>query len=163
MTSSTSNRRARLAAVVNGLLVFVVPAGFMLVVLLSASGQSWPNGMPAHRPTTGRVVLELIQFGLVMAALAGIAAWRTWVHALLYQSGASRGWQGVGEAAAVGCAIAVLYLAQGIVTRPREAPPYVIVYGSAAAILGAIVGLVLRLSATVVLRFSQRRSFLADS
>jgi hypothetical protein len=48
-----------------------------------------------------------------------------------------------------------LYLAPGIVTRPQEAPPYVIFYGSAAAILGAIVGVVLLVSAKIVMRFSK--------
>jgi hypothetical protein len=51
--------------------------------------------------------------------------------------------------------VAVLYLGRGIVTRPLEAPPYVIVYGTAAAILGAIVGVVLRMIGTVVLRLSK--------
>jgi hypothetical protein len=152
MTSSTSNRRARTAAVVNGLLVFGVPAGFTVLALVSASDGPWPDEIAAHRPITGRVLLESFQFGLVFAALGVVTAWRTWVHALRYQSGTSRGWQGVGEAASVGFAVAVLYLGQGIVTRPSEAPPYVIFYGSAAAILGAIVGVVLRTIATIVLR-----------
>jgi hypothetical protein len=127
----------------------------MVLPLVSDSGRSWPDELAGHRPTTGRVVLESVEFGLASAALATVAAWRTWVHALQYQSGASRGWQGVGEAAAVGLAVAVLYLAHGIVTRPREAAPYVIFYGSAAAILGAIVGLILRMTATIVLRLSK--------
>lgn len=155
MTSSATNRTARAAAVVNGLLVFGVPAAFMALALISASSQGWPGAFPDHRPTTARVVLETVQFGAVFAALGAAAAWRTWIHALRYQSGASRGWQGVGEAAAVGLLVALLYLLPGIITRPREAPPYVIFYGSAAAILGAIIGVILRVSATIVLRLSK--------
>ena len=139
----------------NGLLVFGVPAAFMVLALVGASGRSWPDEIAAGRPATDSVVLESIEFGLVLAALALLAAWRTWVHAIRYQSGASGGWQGVGEAAAVGLAVAVLYFAPGIVTRPAEAPPYVILYGSAAAMLGAIVGLVLRMTATIILRLSE--------
>ena len=156
MTGSTSNRPARVAAVVNGFVVFGLPSGFMMLALISASGQPWPAELAVHRPTTARIVLESVQFGLVFAALGAAAAWRTWVHALRYQSGASRGWQGVGEAAAVGLLGAVLYLMPGITTRPREAPPYIIFYGSAAAILGAIIGVILRVSATIVLRLSKR-------
>jgi hypothetical protein len=144
-----------MAAVVNGVLVFAVPAGFMVLALVSASGRTWPDEMAAHRPTNGQVALESAQFGLIFAVLAALAAWRTWVHALRYQSGTSHVWQGVGEAAAVGFVGAVLYLARGIVTQPSDAPPYVIVYGSAAAILGALVGFVLRLSATIVLKLSK--------
>lgn len=155
MTSSTSNRRARTAAVVNGLLVFGVPAGLTVLALVRAGDRSWPDEITAHRPTMGRGLFEAFQFGLVYAALGAVTAWRTWVHALRHEAGTSRGWQGVGEAAAVGFAVAVLYLGQGIVMRPREAPPYVIVYGSVAAILGAIVGVVLRIIATMVLRLSK--------
>lgn len=154
MTSGTSHRRARISAIVNGVLVFGVPAGLMVLVLVSAPDRA-PDEITVHRPPTSRIVVESAQFVLV---LAGVAAWRTWVHALRYQSGVSLGWQGVGEAAAVGFVVAVLYLGEGIVARPREAPPYVIFYGSAAAILGAIVGLVLRISATIVLRFPDQNA-----
>ena len=156
MTGSTRNRPARVAAVVNGLLAFPVPAGFMILALISASGQAWPAELAVHRPTTAPIVVESVLFGVVFAVLGAVAAWRTWVHALRYQSGASRYWQGVGEAAAVGFLVAALYLLRGIITRPREAPPYVIFYGSAAAMFGAIIGVILRVSATIVLRLSSR-------
>lgn len=155
MTFSTRNWRARMAAVVNGLLVFGVPTGFMIVALVSASPRAWPDRIAADRPSIDRVVVDSAQFGLVCAVLAVVAAWRTWVHALRYLSGASRGWRGVGEAAAVGLSVAILYLARGIITRPSEAPPYIFSYGSVAAILGAAVGLVLRMTATMVLRLSK--------
>ncbi len=56
------------------------------------------------------------------------------------------------EAGLCGLGTALLYLAPGIVTRPMEAPPYVIVYGGAALILGLLVGLFLRAAAVLVLR-----------
>jgi hypothetical protein len=43
-------------------------------------------------------------------------------------------------------------LSHGIVTRPLEAPPYVIAYGWMAAILGLSVGVVLWATATVTLK-----------
>jgi hypothetical protein len=149
MTAATSERRARLAALVNGALVFGVPTALMLVVLATIP---WPPEIAAFRPSPIDVALETLLYGLLYAALGLVTAWRTQVHALRYQSGASRGWQGVAEAALVGFTLALLYLSRGIITRPSEAPPYVIVYGGAAAILGAIVGLLLRTSATLVMR-----------
>jgi hypothetical protein len=101
------------------------------------------------------VLLEALQFVLVFAALGAVAAWRTLIYARRFMSGGSGSWAGVGEAALCGFAVALLYLAPGIVTRPREAPPYVILYGAAAAIIGAIVGLVLHTSARLALRISE--------
>ena len=149
MTQSPSTQRIRQAAVMNGLLIFGVPTSLMLVALSSTS-QTWPAEV-----TASRVLLESLQFGLTFAALGAVAGWRTWVHARRYVAGQSRGLQGVGEAAACGLVVAILYLLPGIVARPREAPPYVIVYGGAAAILGGIVGVVLYVVARVVLRLSR--------
>jgi hypothetical protein len=62
---------------------------------------------------------------------------------------------GVGEAGACGLVLGVMYLAPGIVTRPAEAPPYVMVYGGASLLLGLLMGLVLRGTAILVLRLCQ--------
>jgi hypothetical protein len=61
----------------------------------------------------------------------------------------------VGEAALCGFLVAFLYLARGIITRPDVAPAYVVAYGGAGAILGAIVGVMLRTIAVVVLKVSK--------
>jgi hypothetical protein len=155
MMRGANDRQASLAAVVTGLLVFGVPGAFVLMVQVSAWNEPWPAEIAGFRPSTSRLVIESLQFGLVFAALAAIGAWRTRVHALQYLAGRSVGWRGVGEAAACAFMVAVLYLALGIVTRPREAPPYVIIYGGAATVLGAVVGLVLRAIAMIVLRLSR--------
>jgi len=63
-----------------------------------------------------------------------------------------RGWSGVAEAAACGFVVALLYLAPGILRRPADALPYVAFYGTAAAIVGTIVGTFLRVTARIVLR-----------
>jgi hypothetical protein len=147
-----------MAALVNGLLVFGLPTIFTVIGLWSASRTPWLADISARRPTTSQVAAELLQFALVYTALSAVAAWRTWVHALRYMAGESRGWRGVAEAAACGFAVAMLYLAPGIAGRPQEAPPYVIFYGGAAAILGALVGIVLLASARVVVRLSQPKA-----
>jgi hypothetical protein len=56
------------------------------------------------------------------------------------------------EAGACGFVLALVYFAPGILTRPRDAPPYVIFYGGIALVLGLIVGLLLRTAAILVLR-----------
>jgi hypothetical protein len=129
------------------LLVFAVPTALTLAAL-SSDPQTWPAEVSARH-----VFLEFLEFELTFAVLGAVAGWRTWVHAQRYAAGQSRGWQGVGDAALCGFVVAILYLAPGIVTRPREAPPYVIFYGGAAAIVGGIVGVVLYTVARVVLRF----------
>jgi hypothetical protein len=146
MTRTATERRAYRAAIVNGAVVFLPP--FALILLSSAGSRPiWVS--------TGQVVVEFVEFGLVTVALAALASWRTWVHAIRWQAGRGRGWQGVAEAAACGVLLAIMYLAPGIVTRPAEAPPYVIFYGGAAAVLGCLVGLLLRSTAAVVMRFSK--------
>jgi hypothetical protein len=51
------------------------------------------------------------------------------VHARRYCEQRAGGWQGVAEAGAAGLFIALIVLARGIMTRPGDAPPYVVVYG----------------------------------
>jgi len=150
MIRTVTQRRASRAALVNGAVVFLPPFAFMLLVLLSSSAESRPVEV-----STGRIVVEFVEFGLVLVALAVLASWRTWVHAMRWQAGRGRGWQGVVEAAACGVLVAVMYLAPGILTRPADAPPYVIFYGGAASALGCIVGLILRSTAALVLGLSQ--------
>lgn len=151
MIRSPSERRARVTAVVNGLLVFGVPTAFLLLTVVSAWDQPWPAEFAEFRPGRREVLLEALELGLVFAALGAVAAWRTGVHARRFISGGPVGWSGIAEAAVCGFVVASLYLTPGIVTRPREAPPYVIFYGTAAAIIGAVVGLALHTSARVLL------------
>ncbi len=49
----------------------------------------------------------------------------------------------------------LLVLLPGIVTRPREAAPYIIVYGGAALVVGLAVGVLLRMTALAILRFTE--------
>ena len=106
-----------------------------------------------HGRTPADHLLILGQIGLVLLPFAAIAAWRTWVHAKRWPR--ERGWQGVAEAGLCGFGTALLYLAPGIVTRPTEAPGFVLVYGGAALILGLLVGLFLRTAAVLLLRLHE--------
>ena len=130
MIRTAAQRRASRAALVNGAVVFLPPFAFMLLALVSSSTESRPVAV-----TTGRIVVECVEFGLILIPLAALASWRTWVHAMRWQAGRGRGWQGVAEAAACGLLVAVMNLA--------------------ASVLGCIVGLILHSTAAVVLRSSK--------
>jgi len=88
--------------------------------------------------------------------LSFIAGWRTYVHARRWLIVQKHSWDGVFEAAVCGFVCALPILAPGIVTQPAKAPPYILVYGGLGAIIGLIVGLVLRTTALLTLRLSRR-------
>ena len=144
-------KQARRAAWVNGLLLFVPPTALMLTDPFSIDPALLPPGV-----SVADLLMDSVLFELFFIALSILAAWRTLVHARHVLNGESSGARGIREAAICGFAGAVLYLSPGIVPRPLEAPPYVIFYGGAAAIFGALVGLVLFCVAQVVLRLQRR-------
>jgi hypothetical protein len=90
------------------------------------------------------VLIPLVPFSL-------IAGWRTRVYARRYRDRRGNGWQGVIEAGVLGFMAALLVLSHGIATRPRDAWPYIIVYGGGAALLGLAFGLLLWTTAHIVL------------
>ena len=146
-----------LAAIINGLIVFVGP--FVLVALSSVIFNSDTNASVTVRPPgTSRfpaMVLMFVHMSLGLLPLATLAAWRTWIHAIRWRERRTAGWQGVAEAGATGFLIALIYLAQGVLTRPTDASPYVIVYGGLGMIVGVVVGLVLQTTALIVLRIGE--------
>ena len=124
-------------AVVNAVLVLVVPLVFLWL-------EHARLGATIDALTLGRRASILLPF-------AAFAAWRTWVHAKRWRARQATVWQPVAEAAATAVVVALAYLARGILTRPADAPAYVIVYGGGALILGTIAGLILRTTALLAL------------
>jgi uncharacterized membrane protein YhaH (DUF805 family) len=146
-------RSERVAAVVNGLLVVLLPLAILVAVSsinLDQSDASVSADVPGS-PRLQTMVPTLIRMTFVLVPFALLAGWRTWVYARRWCDRQDRGWRAVGEAGACSLILALLYFAPGIVTRPAEAPPYVIVYGGAALLLGVLVGLFLRTTAILVL------------
>lgn len=146
-------RSERVAAVVNGLLVVLLPLA-LLVAGSSINFDQSDASVTANVPGSPRLltmVPTLTRMTFVLLPFALLAGWRTWVYARRWSNGQDRGWRAVGEAGACGFSLALLYLAPGIVTRPADAPPYVIVYGGAALLLGVLAGLLLRTTAILVL------------
>jgi hypothetical protein len=145
--------REKVAAIVNGLLVLLSP---LVISVVGANLTTDSNASVTVRPPDAPPIIfatqTLIWIGQVLLPFALLAGWRTWVYTIRYLEAGDRGWRGVAEAGACGLIVALLYLSPGIVTRPMEAPPYVIVYGGGALIVGVVVGLVLRASALLVLK-----------
>jgi hypothetical protein len=148
-----SLRAERFAVVVNGLLVLLLP-----LALVTAAGTIELDGSDASviaevpgAPRIFRLVPILGRLSAVLLPFALLAAWRTSVYARRWRDRRDRGWGGVAEAAACGLLVALVYLAPGLVTRPADAPPYLIAYGGAAVFLGLLVGLLLRSTALFVL------------
>ena len=142
------------AAIANALVVLAGPvlllvAGNMLPDRVSNTGASVrASGGPRPEEVLGLLV------GLAsgLAPPAVLAGWRTMVLARRWLAERRGDWCGVAEAGAAGFGIALLVLAQSILTRPTEALPYVVFYGGIALVLGLLVGLLLRAVALFVLR-----------
>jgi len=139
-------------AIVNGLLVLLVPLALMLTGhMLFDTG----TGVTVRAPVSTRLP-DLIsaagQTALVIVPFATVAAWRSWVYARRWRLQHDRGWRAVGEAGACFLVVALVLMLPGIVRLTWEAPRFVIVYGGGALFLGLIVGLILRTTAVVVLK-----------
>ena len=92
----------------------------------------------------------------VLLPAAALTGWRTSIHAKRWRLRQATGWQPVAEAAGTAVAVALAYLARGILSRPADAPAYVLIYGGGALILGALVGSILRATALLVLMLHRR-------
>jgi hypothetical protein len=150
------NRRLEaVAAIVNGLIVLLLPLLFILAASVFSfdSNTSVTVRPPGVWPILG-VISAAFEMSAIMLPFAMLAGWRTWIHASR-DDRQSSGWRGVLEAGACGVIVALAVLAPGIVTRPLEAPPYVIAYGGAALIVGVVVGLILRATALLVLKLER--------
>ena len=152
-------RPARLAAIVNGLIVLLMPWALVGLVEWAASGQLRNGTSVTARVSSDfeYITRILVTVGMVVAwtmPLALMAGWRTWVHAKRRLEGRGSGWRGVIEGGGLGFCVALLMLLPGILTHPLQAPPYVAAYGGIAAVFGLVVGIVLRFTALIALRFA---------
>jgi hypothetical protein len=155
------DRPATLAALVNAVIVYLLPIALVGAIALFASDYS--NGGthvigvdPDRAAVWSRRIQAIGAYIMGVAPFAMAAAWRTFVHARRWLKSGSPGAQGIFEGAACGFAGAVLVLLPGIVTHPMQAPPYLLVYGGLAALAGLFVGVVLWISASLTLRLCAR-------
>lgn len=148
-------------ALVNALVVYLLPLAFAGAVSLFASDYS--NGStrvvgvdPDRASVWSQRLTVLVAYLTTLAPFAFAAAWRTFVHAKRWLEYGRWGVTGIVEGALCGFAGAVLVLLPGIVTKPTQAPPYVIVYGGMASVLGLAVGAILWVTATLTLQMYRR-------
>ena len=154
-------RPALVVALVNGLVVYLLPLAFAGAVALFASDYS--NGGtrvvgvdPDRAYVWSQRLTSAGAYLTVLAPLAFAAAWRTFVHAKRWLEYGRWGMTGIVEGALCGFAAAVIVLLPGILTKPTQAPPYVLAYGGMASILGLAVGAILWVTATCTLQLYRR-------
>jgi hypothetical protein len=151
------DRPAVLAALASGIVVLSLPAATVyLLSLLASSSSNSGTTVVGVDPDRARVVQRQLQvlttYFMGVSPFAMAAAWRTFVRAKRWLANGDSGWQGIFEGAACGFAGAIVILFPGIVTRPLEAPAYVIAYGGLAAVVGLVIGAVVWVTASTVLR-----------
>ena len=156
-------RAEKAAALTNFLVILLIAAGFML-----ASG---PNGTHVYsnpaKAAFQNAALVVIVLAVVVAPLAAVASWRTWVHAR-GPTPNTTGWQGVLEAGALGFALTLPFVLPGVVARQFNPGPwgqpqafllglaYVGGYGLLGLAVGLVLGCLLWLSAKLVLLVYRR-------
>ena len=145
------------AAGVNALVIVCLPLALIVAMWLTPGSNTSVTVRPSS--TSGDLLLELAGQLFVIVPFvpfAVFAAWRTWTHARRYLNGDGTGWQGVAEAGAIGFVPAIVILRGGIATRPQDAAPYVVAYGGGALLSGLLIGLILRWTALLTLKYVLR-------
>jgi hypothetical protein len=154
-------RTAIIVALVNAVVVYLLPLAFAgAVALLVPDFGNQSSHVVGVDPDRARVWSNRIQligaYLMGLAPFAMAAAWRTFVHARGWLERGAFGVWGILEAGVCGFAGALLVLLPGILTKPGQAPPYVIAYGGLAAAVGLAVGVVLWITGTIALRLVPR-------
>ena len=155
------DRAPLVATAVNGAAVFLLPAlGVLLFSILQAT---FPERFPTvavHAHPVSPIVSALqasIYGSFVMLPLAFIAAWRTWVHATRWQR-QQRTLRGVAEAGAVGVLLVIVMLTPlALAGRSIVAFLAIPVYAAIGGLVGLVMGLMLHLTAVVVLKLASPR------
>jgi len=145
----------RTVAIVNGLIVMSLPLA--LWVLTSLFRVDSNTGVTVRPPGSHiqSMALNLFSMEAPLLPFATLAGWRSSVYARRWRDEQDQGWRGVAEAGACGLSVALVVLAPGIATKPAEALPYIISYGGAALVAGLLVGLLLRMTALLVLKLDK--------
>jgi hypothetical protein len=159
-----STRGPLAATVVNALIVLLLPG--LLLLLLATLGSIYPalaDETVYARPVSPLVRAARLTIGAiyVTAPLAAVAAWRTWVHATKWQMH-HRTWWGVAEAAAVGALLVIVLLVPPVLTaaivlRSLWGFAAIAVYAAIGSLVGLVLGLMLQVTAMIVLKIASLR------
>jgi len=147
-------RVAGRAALFNAALVALLPLWLELLRRMTDSSQ----GHTAVAVSADSVpsLQRLVPFVPVLAGLALIAGWRTYVHSRRYLVSGARGWNAVIEPGVVGMIITFCLLAPVLVADPVSGSRYVAIYAVGVLIVGCAIGLVLRWTAMLTLVIGNR-------
>jgi hypothetical protein len=161
-------RAARAAAVANFALVLLIALAVMIAAWLSNRGDAIAIAYPVKHAmkTAAYMVLGL----LIVTPFAGIASWRTFIHAQRVLEKQSSGWQGVVEAGGFGVLLTLPFLLPIAVARMFVPEPwsrmealglgaaYLVAYGGLGLVIGLALGLMLLATALLVLRFASAQN-----
>lgn len=158
------DRPAAIAALVNGVVVMLLPLAFAGAVNLFANDYS--NGgtrvvgsLPAGEHYA-RMAQGVVAYVMALSPFAMAAAIRTFVHARRWFETGATGWRGVLEAGACGFLAALLILLPGILPRllkqPSLAAVYVLFYAGLTLVPGLAVGLLLWATGTLTVKLFGR-------
>ena len=149
-----TERSLKVTAVVNGVVMALLPLTLMLLASLIPENTNTSATVHGGRGPVGAALLVWIGTWRTLLPLSLIAGWRTLVYARRWALRDDRAWWGVFEAGICGFLYLLLFLTPSIVRQPMKAPPYVAVYGGIAFVVGLAVGLILRVTALLVLKIS---------
>jgi len=138
------------AALVNGALIVLVPAAFVVYSDYTS------EAVRPYDPTMARSLLMAAPALMGAVPVAVLVAWRSYVHALAFVERRGTVWQGPLESAAIAGGLVLLQMvAMTLPTWAREPAPrvaaYIAFYAIAAAVIGLLLGLVLAGTALLVL------------
>ena len=166
MAVDVATRRANKAALTNLAVIMAMPM-LLAIVGWSLTGRMRNGGVTVYSngdPGIGDAIATGLLAAVFCTPVAAFVAWRTHVHALRRLTDGTSGWQGVAEAAGIGFGFMLLtllpnFLIYLLLTVPPPVTVYagigaVFLYSSIAGLIGALLGLVLRLTALVALRLS---------
>jgi len=153
------DRPAAIVALVNGVVVMLLPIAFAGGVKLFGNGDNNGTTVVGNLPAGehyARIAQGAVMYAIVLSPFAMAAAIRTFVHARRWFESGATGWRGVLEAGACGFVAALLILLPGILprifTQPGLAAAYTLFYAGITLMVGLAVGLVLWTTATLTLR-----------
>jgi len=150
-----------IAALVNGMIVLLIPPALSgAAAIATIAGLGVPDNSVVVHPPGWSPILPMThafrQYAAVLLPFAGVAFWRTWVHARRWRTTRAGSWQGVVEAGACGWLTYLVALLPALISQPILAVQYLIVVGSIALAIGLALGLVLRIAAIGVLNITAR-------
>src|SRR5262245_22325748 len=147
-------------AIVNGLLVLVVPLAYLAWSQV-ADEMGSDIARPPGASAINRIVERLAWAASVLLPFAALTAWRTRTYARKVIAGASEGWWSVAEVAACGAAVILIMGVPGVPSRPLGYVPVLILWAlTVGGSVGAFVGVILRFTGLLVLWSVQRPLYL---